>query len=71
MITTSELVFQPSTDPVVCVMGVVLVGDSVLENTEMFSLLLESSDESVVIDTLFSQITVEIYDINSKLFRRL
>ena len=71
MITTSELIFQPSTDPVVCVMSVVLVEDSVLENTEMFSVLLRSSDENVVIDDAFSQITVEINDINGKSFVRI
>ena len=69
-ITTGELEFQASNDPMVCVDAATIEQDSVLESTEIFFLLLGTSDESVTIHPNLSQITVEINDINSKLMER-
>ena len=66
-VTARELEFQPSDDPIVCINAIMLEQDLLLERTESFFLLLESSDESVVIHPDFSRLTVEIEDINSKL----
>lgn len=55
----------------VCSSGVLLVPDTLLEATEAFFLLLESSDPSVILNPTLSELTVLIRDNNSKLIERV
>ena len=49
-----------------CTSDIVISQDNNLEHKEMFLLLLESSDQSVMLDSTASQLTIEIRDTNSE-----
>lgn len=66
LVTSGELVFEASAEPIVCTSGIMILQDEVLEHDETFYLLLESSDQGVNLDPVSSQLTIEIRDANSK-----
>ena len=68
-ITSGELVFEASTEPIACASGIMILQDQVLEDEETFFLSLESSDLWVNLDPVASTLTIEIRDANSK-YRR-
>ena len=61
-----EFEFDPSTNPVACFNGLTIEQDAILEENETFALFLSSSDPSVFPDPIFSQLTIQIIDSNSK-----
>ena len=65
--TNGELIFEVSAEPVACTSSLLLLQDNILEHVENLFLSLESSDEDVEINPIFSQLTIEIEDANCML----
>lgn len=65
-ITSGELIFEASPEPMACISEISILPDLILENNETFHLLLRSSDPSVVINSISPQLTIQIEDSNSK-----